>query len=107
MLQPFPVEQSTAASQHHRGLSSAQIRLPMCLRDIERHQRLGFLDVKSGAGTLVFSATNTYTGATFLDAGTLDINNAQALGNTAAAFTINVGTTIDNGATSGASHYID
>jgi len=52
---------------------------------------------KSGAGTLALSAANTYTGSTYLDAGTLNINNAAALGT--GTFVINGGT-IDN--TSGA-----
>ena len=61
---------------------------------------------KSGAGTLTLGGTaaapvtNTYTGTTTLDAGTLDINSAGALGN-GGAFLINSGSaTIDN--TSGA-----
>ena len=56
---------------------------------------------KSGAGTLTLTAANTYSGPTTLDAGTLNINNASALGNAGAnnIFTIGAGT-IDN--TSGA-----
>jgi autotransporter-associated beta strand protein len=52
---------------------------------------------KAGAGTLVLSGANTYSTGTTLTAGTLDINNAMAIGTS--TFTINGGT-IDN--TSGA-----
>ena len=48
---------------------------------------------KSGAGTLTLSAANNYTGGTYLNAGTLNINNAAALGT--GKLTINGGT-IDN-----------
>jgi len=51
---------------------------------------------KSGAGILILSGTNTYTSTTTLDAGTLDINNFQALGTGTSTFLINAGTTIDN-----------
>lgn len=54
---------------------------------------------KNGTGTWTLSGTNTFTGGTTLSAGTLNINNSQALGTTAGTFTINGGT-IDN--TSGA-----
>ena len=53
----------------------------------------------SGTGTLTLNQANTYTGGTTLIAGTLNINNASALGTVAGNFTINGGT-IDN--TSGA-----
>jgi len=39
---------------------------------------------KSGAGTLTLSAANTYTGSTSVTAGVLNIQNATALGGTAA-----------------------
>ena len=55
---------------------------------------------KLGAGALTLSGTNTFTGGTTLSAGTLNINNAQALGTVAGTFTISGGT-IDN--TSGGS----
>ena len=38
---------------------------------------------KSGAGTLIFSATNTYTGGTVINAGVLLLNSPGALGTTA------------------------
>ncbi|MGH8100085.1 MAG: autotransporter-associated beta strand repeat-containing protein [Chthoniobacterales bacterium] len=51
---------------------------------------------KEGAGTLTLSGTNTYAGGTALNAGTLNINNASALGT--GAFTIASGSNgvIDN-----------
>jgi fibronectin-binding autotransporter adhesin len=55
---------------------------------------------KDGSGALTLSGTNTFTGAVTLNAGTLNLNNAQALGTAAGGFTINGGT-LDN--TSGAS----
>ncbi len=54
---------------------------------------------KVDAGTWTLSGANTFTGGTTLTAGTLNINNASALGTVAGTFTINGGT-IDN--TSGA-----
>ena len=48
---------------------------------------------KSGVGTLTLSGANTYSGGTTLSSGTLNINNASALGT--GAFTIGGGT-IDN-----------
>jgi autotransporter-associated beta strand protein len=50
---------------------------------------------KAGAGALALGGTNTFTGGTTLNAGTLNINNAQALGTAAGTFTI-AGGTIDN-----------
>ncbi|MBX2893854.1 MAG: autotransporter-associated beta strand repeat-containing protein [Cyclobacteriaceae bacterium] len=46
---------------------------------------------KLGAGTLTLSGANTYTGGFTLNAGTLNINNSNALGATG-TFTINGGT---------------
>ena len=52
---------------------------------------------KAGGGTLTLTAANLYTGATTLNQGTLNLNNANALGaGSGATFTINPGTTIDN-----------
>ncbi len=50
---------------------------------------------KAGAGTLTLSGVNTFIGGATLNAGTLNINNAQALGTVAGTFIINGGT-IDN-----------
>src|SRR5260221_2431547 len=50
---------------------------------------------KLGAGGLTLSAANTFTAGTTLNAGTLNINNASALGTIVGTFTINGGT-IDN-----------
>ncbi len=48
---------------------------------------------KNGTGTLTLSNANTYTGATAINAGTVEIQNATGLGTTAA------GTTVASGAT--------
>jgi autotransporter-associated beta strand protein len=50
---------------------------------------------KAGAGILTLSGVNAFTGGTTLNAGTLNINNSQALGTVAGTFIINGGT-IDN-----------
>jgi autotransporter-associated beta strand protein len=50
---------------------------------------------KEGAGTLVLSAANTYSGATTVDAGTLAITDVAALGTTTGATTVNTGGTLD------------
>ncbi len=50
---------------------------------------------KTGNGALTLSGSNTFGGNIQLNAGTLNINNANALGNAAGTFTINGGT-IDN-----------
>src|SRR5205823_1667189 len=50
---------------------------------------------KSGTGALTLAGANTFNGGATLNAGTLAINNASALGTTAGTFTINGGT-IDN-----------
>jgi len=56
---------------------------------------------KAGAGALTLSGSNTgLTGGVTLSAGTLNINNANALGTSAGAFTITAASTINN--TSGA-----
>ncbi|MDB6170915.1 MAG: sorting protein [Chthoniobacteraceae bacterium] len=55
---------------------------------------------KNDAGSLTLAGLNTYTGNTTLNAGTLLINNAAALGNTAGGALVINGGTIDN--TSGA-----
>ena len=56
--------------------------------------------VKDGAGTLVLSGTNTYTGGTTVSAGTLQAGSAQAFGGNAAGagagnMTVNVGATLN------------
>ena len=43
---------------------------------------------KSGAGTLTLTAANTYSGSTSVTAGVLNIQNATALGGTAAGTTV-------------------
>ena len=47
---------------------------------------------KSGAGTLVLTAANTYTGGTAISAGTLQLGNAAGLGAAAGILTVNGGT---------------
>jgi len=54
----------------------------------------GFSLTKAGTGTLTLSGANTYSGGTTLSAGTLNINNASALGT--GTFTIGSNSTIDN-----------
>jgi len=49
---------------------------------------------KQGTGSLTINNANTYSGGTTLNAGTLNINNASAIGT--GALTIGTGTTIDN-----------
>ena len=49
---------------------------------------------KSGSGTLALSGANVYSGTTTLDAGTLAINSAKAIGT--GTLVVNYGTTIDN-----------
>jgi autotransporter-associated beta strand protein len=50
---------------------------------------------KSGAGTLVLSTANTYTGGTTLTAGTVTVSNGNALGN--GTLTLNGGTLSSSG----------
>ncbi len=50
--------------------------------------------VKSDSGTAVLSGTNTYSGTTTVNAGILQIENATALGSTAAGTTVNSGGTL-------------
>ncbi len=59
---------------------------------------------KQGAGVLVFSGANTYSGTTTVEAGVLNIQNATALGSTDAGTTVNSGTAlqIQGGITVGA-----
>jgi len=52
---------------------------------------------KTGAGTLVLTASNTYSGGTTLTAGTLQLASANALGATAGSLTVNAGTLDLNG----------
>ncbi|MCW1884299.1 autotransporter-associated beta strand repeat-containing protein [Luteolibacter flavescens] len=52
---------------------------------------------KSGTGNLTLSGANTFTGGLVLDAGSLNLNSAGALGGgTTGIFTIHGGTTLDN-----------
>ncbi len=48
--------------------------------------------VKSGLGTLVLAGANTYTGGTIVNAGTLLLGSAAALGNAANGIVVNGGT---------------
>jgi fibronectin-binding autotransporter adhesin len=50
---------------------------------------------KSGAGTLVLSGANTYTGTTVIAGGIVDIQNALGLGTTAGGTTVNSGAELD------------
>jgi autotransporter-associated beta strand protein len=50
---------------------------------------------KSGTGLLILSAVNTYTGATFVNGGTLRINSNGALGAAAQPVTVAAGGTLD------------
>ncbi len=52
--------------------------------------------IKTGTGTLTLTAANTFTGGFTLNGGTMNINNASALGTAAGIFTIAGGTTINN-----------
>ena len=50
---------------------------------------------KSGTGTMVLSGANSYTGATTVSAGVLNIQNASALGTTAAGTTVASGAALE------------
>ena len=53
----------------------------------------------NGAGTLVFSGANTYSGGTVINSGTLQLSGAGTLGAASGATTINAGATLDLGTT--------
>ena len=55
-----------------------------------------FAIVKTGSGTLLLTGSNAATGGTVLNAGTLRVGNALALGGTATALAVNGGT-LDTG----------
>ena len=55
----------------------------------------GFSVTKNGAGTLVFSGANTYTGTTTITSGILNVQSATGLGTTGGG----AGTTVSNGGT--------
>ncbi len=60
--------------------------------------------IKAGAGTLTLSGSSGYSGGTTINAGTLNVNNANALGNASGALTFNgTGATLQLGATIAAS----
>ena len=50
---------------------------------------------KAGSGTWVLTGTNTYTGATAINSGILEIQSAAALGSTAGATTVASGATLN------------
>jgi autotransporter-associated beta strand protein len=52
---------------------------------------------KSGAGTLILTAANTYTGGTTVSAGTLQLSGSGTLGSTSNSLTVNGGTVDLNG----------
>ena len=55
---------------------------------------------KNGANTLTLTGSNTYTGPTMINAGTLQLGNSSALGSTAGGTTVAAGATLDlNGQT--------
>ncbi|MDR6635759.1 fibronectin-binding autotransporter adhesin [Phyllobacterium sp. 1468] len=51
--------------------------------------------IKEGAGTLVLSGSNSYTGGTTISAGTLRAGSVQAFGSQTALMTVNAGATLD------------
>jgi autotransporter-associated beta strand protein len=67
-------------------MASAQVTVS----EIRSRQAQGTLE--EGSGTLTLSAANTYTGATAIDGGVVNIRNDAALGTTAG------GTTVASGA---------
>ena len=52
---------------------------------------------KTGAGTLLLTASNTYTGGTTVSGGVLELGNGAALGLNTAALAVNAGTLNLNG----------
>jgi autotransporter-associated beta strand protein len=48
--------------------------------------------VKNGSNTWLVNGTNTYTGGTIVNAGDLQINSAQSMGNLSGSVTLNAGT---------------
>jgi len=56
---------------------------------------------KTGAGTMVLSAANTYSGGNTLSAGTLQLSGSGTLGSTSGALTVNGGTLDLNGTNQG------
>ncbi len=48
--------------------------------------------IKNGAGAITISGANSFSGGSILNAGTLNLNNANALGAASGTFTINGGT---------------
>lgn len=62
------------------------------------YNNLGF--IKDGAGAMVLSSASTYTGATTVNAGTLTLGDARALGGTGTSLASGAGgTTVNAGAT--------
>ena len=51
--------------------------------------------VKAGTGTLTLSGTNTYTGVTTIQAGTIDVQNTDALGGTGSGTVVQSGGTLE------------
>ena len=52
---------------------------------------------KSGAGELLLDDANTFTSSVAINAGTLALGNATALGSTSNTVTVNTGATLDLG----------
>jgi autotransporter-associated beta strand protein len=51
--------------------------------------------VKRGSFTFTMNSTNSYSGGTVIDAGTIALNNALALGSTSGTLTVNTGGTLN------------